>query len=105
MSDDNDIRPGRHCVFLLHAHLVFVTKYRRGVFCKNMLDEMRSAFASVCQDFEAELVEFDGEGNHVHLVEALSGLPWTPENHLYGAVRSAEEEWFPYPLPLPENSI
>ncbi len=29
MSDDNDIRRGRYCVFLMHVHLVFVTKYRR----------------------------------------------------------------------------
>ncbi|EPU8116054.1 IS200/IS605 family transposase, partial [Escherichia coli] len=24
-----DIRRGRHCVFLMHVHLVFVTKYQR----------------------------------------------------------------------------
>ena len=36
MSDDNnDIRSGRHCVFRMHVHLVFVTKYRRGVFMVN----------------------------------------------------------------------
>ncbi|EFV6448121.1 hypothetical protein GMN11_21440, partial [Shigella flexneri] len=27
-----DIRRGRHCVFLMHAHRVFVTKYRRQIF-------------------------------------------------------------------------
>jgi hypothetical protein len=31
MTNDNDIRHGRHCVFLMHVHLVFVTKYRREV--------------------------------------------------------------------------
>ncbi|MCX4149023.1 MULTISPECIES: IS200/IS605 family transposase [Paraburkholderia] len=68
MSTDNDIRYGRHCVFLIHVHLVFVTKYRRGVFTKDILDDMRVVLASVCADFEAELVEFDGEDDHVHLV-------------------------------------
>ena len=29
---------------------------------------MRPMFASVCIDFEAELVEFDGEDDHVHLL-------------------------------------
>ena len=29
---------------------------------------MRPVMASVCRDFEAELVEFDGEDNHVHLL-------------------------------------
>ena len=38
MKKVNDIRTGRHCVFLLHAHLVFVTKYRYGVFTKAILD-------------------------------------------------------------------
>ena len=29
---------------------------------------MRSIFEKVCSDFEAELIEFDGENNHVHLL-------------------------------------
>jgi putative transposase len=52
----------------MHVHLVFVTKYRRGVFTKEILDELRLIFFSVCRDFEADLVEFDGEDDHVHLL-------------------------------------
>ena len=52
----------------MHVHLVFVTKYRRGVFTKEILDDLSGIFASVCRDFEAELVEFDGEDDHVHLL-------------------------------------
>ena len=68
MSDYNEIRHGRQCVFLMHVHLVFVTKYRREVFTKEILDDLRPMFASVCADFESELVEFDGEDDHVHLL-------------------------------------
>ena len=68
MDKSNDIRHGRHCVFNLHIHLVFVTKYRRSVFTKAVLEDLKEIFASVCQDFEAELVEFDGEKDHVHLL-------------------------------------
>ncbi|MCP5161062.1 MAG: IS200/IS605 family transposase [Hahellaceae bacterium] len=68
MSNDNDIRHGRHCVFKMHVHLVFVTKYRRGVFTKAILEDLQEIFASVCSDFEAELVEFDGEDDYVHLL-------------------------------------
>ena len=32
MKKETDIRHGRHCVFLKHVHLVFVTKYRRQIF-------------------------------------------------------------------------
>ena len=68
MNKSNDIRHGRHCVFNLHIHLVFLTKYRRSVFTKAVLEDLKEIFASVCQDFEAELVEFDGEKDYVHLL-------------------------------------
>ena len=32
MTDEQAIRTGRNCVFMMHIHLVFVTKYRRHVF-------------------------------------------------------------------------
>ena len=67
-EDNNDIRNGRHCVFMMHVHLVFVTKCRRGVFTKEILDDLRPIFSSVCNDFESELVEFDGEDDYVHLL-------------------------------------
>lgn len=68
MKKNNDIRHGRHCVFLMHTHLVFVTKYRREVFTKEILNDLPIIFASVCRDFEAELIEFNGEDDHVHLL-------------------------------------
>lgn len=63
-----NLRRGRACVFLLHVHLVFVTKYRRGVFTKQILKELKDIFFNVCLDFGAELVEFDGEKDHIHLL-------------------------------------
>lgn len=32
MGNDNDISHGRHCVCMMHVHVVFVVKYRRRVF-------------------------------------------------------------------------
>jgi putative transposase len=52
------------------VHLVFVTKYRRGVLTDEHLDALRGVFTSVCADFGAELVEMDGEDDHVHLLVA-----------------------------------
>ena len=68
MENLKDIRTGRHCVFLMHIHLVFVTKYRRKAFTKEVIDFMKPIFEKVCNDFEAELVEFDGESDHIHLL-------------------------------------
>jgi REP element-mobilizing transposase RayT len=52
----------------MHVHLVFVTKYRPEVFTKEILVDLRNIFAGVCNDFKSELVEFDGEHDHVHLL-------------------------------------
>ncbi len=68
MGDVNEIRHGRHCVSRMHVHLVFVTKYRRGVFDADALAKLKAIFASVCADFESSLVEMDGEDDHVHLL-------------------------------------
>src|SRR5882724_12891463 len=68
MNMSTDLRRGRTCVFLMHVHLVFVTKYRRKVFTKTILNELEVIFANVCADFEARLVECEGEGDHVHLL-------------------------------------
>jgi len=65
---DGDLRHGRHCVFALHAHLVFVTKFRRNVFKSEHLEAMQAILAGVCKDFEAELVDLNGEHDHVHLL-------------------------------------
>jgi len=63
-----ELRRGRTCVFNLHAHLVFVTKYRRGVLTDDMIDYAKEIFADVCEDFDAVLVECDGQYDHMHLL-------------------------------------
>jgi putative transposase len=52
----------------MHVHLVFVTKFRHKVFTDRHLSRMEAIMRDVCRDFEAELVEFNGENNHVHLL-------------------------------------
>jgi putative transposase len=52
----------------MHVHLVFVTKYRRRVFDAAAIARLRTIFAKVCADFQARLVEMDGEDDHVHLL-------------------------------------
>ncbi|MGI5492681.1 IS200/IS605 family transposase [Microtetraspora malaysiensis] len=63
-----DVRTGRHVVYHLHAHLVFVTKYRRGAFTDPMLVRCEQIMREVCADFEVELREFNGGDDHVHLL-------------------------------------
>lgn len=68
MADNGDVRTGRHCVFILHAHLVFLTKYRHGVFSARHLERMEAIMRDVCADFGTELAEFNGEADHVRLL-------------------------------------
>lgn len=63
-------RRARHSVSLLHAHLVFVTKYRHRVFTDPMLTLCEHTLRAVCAELNVELVEFNGEADHVHLLVA-----------------------------------
>lgn len=71
MTKSTELRSGRHCVFNLHVHLVFVTKYRKEVFQEVHFETMKTIFGKVCTDFEADLIEVDGESDHVHLLVAF----------------------------------
>jgi putative transposase len=72
--------------FALHAHLVFVTKYRRKVSSANVLDDLRSVFANVCGDFAAELVAMEGDDDYVHLL--VTYPPKIPLSRLVNRVAS-----------------
>ena len=71
MDDNTLVRKGRHAVWDLHVHLVFVTKYRRGALTSEILTDCEAIMRRVCADFGCELVEFNGEDDHVHLLVAF----------------------------------
>ncbi|WP_107424646.1 IS200/IS605 family transposase [Streptomyces sp. Ag82_O1-15] len=48
--------------------MVFTPKYRRGPFTDEILTRCEEIMRAVCADFETELVEFNGEADHVHLL-------------------------------------
>ena len=48
--------------------MVFVTKYRHKVFTDRHLRRMEEILREVATDFECEIMEFNGESNHVHLL-------------------------------------
>lgn len=55
-------------MFNLHVHLVFVTKYRRDVFNDAMLTRCEEIMRDVAGGLGADLREFNGEEDHVHLL-------------------------------------
>ena len=61
-----------HCNYSLSYHFVFVTKYRRKCFNGAMLDRLKEVVAGLCDDWEAELNEMNGEEDHVHILLGLN---------------------------------
>ncbi len=53
---------------LCNKNWFFVTKNKRDGFTKDILDDLRPIFTSVCTDFESDLIEFEGEDDHIHLM-------------------------------------
>ena len=73
MNQSTHLRTGRHVVFCLHAHLVFVTKYRKNIMTKPILMFLYKIFSDICQKFEVQLIACEGEKDHVHLsIDTLS---------------------------------
>jgi putative transposase len=57
-----------HAAFRLHYHLVLSMKYRHKCLTAEMLSEMETIISSVLTAWDAKLVEFGGEADHVHLL-------------------------------------
>ena len=62
-----EVRRGRSTVYTLHAHLVYVTNYRRPAFTDPMLTCCEHLMREICAGVGAELREFNGDTDHVHL--------------------------------------
>jgi putative transposase len=92
---------------VLNVHLVFVTKLRRGVLTGEQLGTLGGVLASVCADVGAELIEMDGEDDHVHLlaayppvadarpVNSLKGVAARPLRQPYRVRTHREHLWSP----------
>ena len=74
MSVHNDELVGylrrRHSVSKLVVHLIFTTKYRRRLLDGAMIEQIREAFKSAAESLEVEILEMDGEADHVHILVA-----------------------------------
>lgn len=81
------LRKGAHVVFSIHLHLTLVTKYRRKVMTKAMLQTIEEVSSRVLEANQSTLTEFGGEPDHCHLLIDLH-----PDNNisvLVGSIKSA----------------
>lgn len=78
-------RTGRSCYYKLLYHLVFVTKYRKGVLGEKMLQRLEEVYKETCEQMGGELLAFGGEEDHVHLM--VSVPPKTAVSNLIGKLK------------------
>ena len=62
------MRSHYHCVYKLTYHLVLVTKYRKKCLSNEMLNRLEEIVKKNCADWEIDLLEFNGEADHIHLL-------------------------------------
>jgi putative transposase len=60
------LRRERNSVTDLKINLVCVTKYSQAVFSGESLDLIEKTFREVAEKMNFKVIEFNGEGNHVH---------------------------------------
>lgn len=72
MTNEYRLNVLHHCVFSLQYHLVLVTKYRKRCINPEILIQLEKIFSDLCKKWECELVEFNGEADHVHMLVSLT---------------------------------
>ncbi len=68
---ETKLRSHYHCVYNQIQHLVLGSKYRRKCFTKEILNRLEEISKNICEKWDAELLEFGGESDHVHLLIAM----------------------------------
>ena len=84
----------RHSKTRLVVHLIFTTKYRRKLLTARMIGQMREAVVSACEKLECELLELDGETDHVHLL--IHYPPKLAISHLVNSLKSVSSRRIRY---------
>ncbi|MDY6901890.1 MAG: IS200/IS605 family transposase [Cyanobacteriota bacterium] len=77
------VRKSSHSVFSVRLHFVFVTHYRRKALDAKMLDRLKGMVKQVSEKMSCELIEFDGETDHIHIL-----LDFHPKNSIAAVVGS-----------------
>ena len=57
-----------HSVSLLHAHLVFTTKYRRRVITPRVFELLRRSMQRTATGLDIRLIAIESDGDHLHLM-------------------------------------
>ena len=77
---------GFRSVYRLNAHIVLVVKYRRKAITPLILSRLQEIFKNTLHKWDCELLEFNGESDHVHLL--IDYKPDKPLSTLIGNLKT-----------------
>lgn len=83
---ENILKTSGHAVYALQTHIVFVTKYRHKCITQDMLVSLKSQVQQVCQKWRSDLIEFNGECDHLHLL--ISSHPTVAISELVASLKT-----------------
>ena len=76
----------RHSCFLLQYHMVLVTKCRHPVLTGKIRDTVYEKIQSIFKDRGLEILEFNGEADHIHIL--FEADPLTAPGELVNVVKT-----------------
>jgi putative transposase len=69
--DIQKLRTLYHCIYSENYHLVLITMHRRKCISPEMLVRLKKISTRIISTWEGELLEFNGESDHVHLLLSI----------------------------------
>jgi putative transposase len=76
---------GIHSVFMIHLHIVWVTKYRNNILIGDIAVKVRELIREICENESVEIIRGHVSSDHVHLF--LSIMPKTYINKLVQSLK------------------
>ena len=98
-----DLDTNNHSVFLLHYHLILVTKYRRQVIDDEISDFAKDTFIRIAESYHITLVEWNHDKDHVHIV--FKAQPKTELTKFINAYKSASSRLIKRDFPRIKKSL
>ena len=98
-----DLDINNHSVFLLHYHLILVTKYRRQVIDDEISDFAKDTFIRISESYHITLIEWNHDKDHVHIV--FKAQPKTELTKFINAYKSASSRLIKRDFPRIKKSL
>ena len=87
----------------MHGHLVITTKYRKSLMTRPMLERLGEIVKDLCEKWQCEFVEGNGEPNHYHIL--FRYFPQMKLSDFIGNIKSVSSRRLRAEFPEIVNSV